>query len=230
MVQVFIHAPVTGVRLTPNGGAVDHVEVAAPNGTRRPVRARRYVLALGGLETVRLLLASNDVRPAGVGNDHDQLGRHYMSHLAATAGEIAFSGAPESIAFDYEQDSAGVYVRRRLWITEAAQREHSLLNIAFRTHLPDPADPTHGDSVLSAMYLVKDLVLYEYSRKMREEAVAWNLRARHVGNVLNHPLRLASFGSMWLRKRILAERKMPSVGAGLANQPFCARVPRRAGG
>ena len=38
-------------------------------------RARRFVLATGGLEVPRVLLTSNDRRPAGIGNEHDQVGR-----------------------------------------------------------------------------------------------------------------------------------------------------------
>ena len=213
-VHVFLNAPVTGLRLKADGGAMDHVEVAAPDGRRVQVRARRYVVAMGGLETTRLLLASNDVKPAGVGNDHDHLGRYYMSHLAGTAGEIVFNGDPSRINYDYEVDAAGVYVRRRLWITEQAQRAAESLNVVFRTHLPNPVDPSHGDPILSAMYLVKDLVLYEYSRKMRDGGPGLAGRLKHVGNIVGHPLRLAQFAVKWVRDRNLAERKLPSVVLG----------------
>ncbi len=213
-VQVFLNAPVTFVRLKADGASVDHLEVAAADGRRVAVRARRYVIAMGGLETTRLMLASNDVRPTGIGNDHDHLGRYYMSHLAATSGVVTFAGDPKAINFGYEKDAAGVYVRRRLWLTEQAQRDLESLNVIFRTHLPDPADPAHGDPILSAMYLVKDLVLYEYSRKMREGGVGWGGRLKHVGNILAHPLRLAGFAVNWVRQRNLADRKMPSVVLG----------------
>lgn len=45
------------------------------------VAARAYVLAAGGIENARLLLMSNRVRPAGLGNDQDLVGRHFMEHL-----------------------------------------------------------------------------------------------------------------------------------------------------
>lgn len=213
-VHVLLNAPATAVRLAADGGSVDHVEVAAQDGRRAKVFARRYVVAMGGLETTRLLLASNDVRPAGIGNDHDHLGRYYMSHLAATSGVVTFNGDPSRINYDYEKDASGAYVRRRLWLTDKAQREIQGLNVIFRTHLPDPADPAHGDPILSAMYLVKDLVLYEYSRKMREGRGGWGVRLKHVGNILAHPVRLARFAWGWVRDRNLAERKMPSVVLG----------------
>ena len=202
---------VLAIRLSADGSSVDSLEIAGPKGMRRRVKARRYVLALGGLETVRLMLASRDVKPAGVGNDHDNLGRYYMTHLAATAGSISFSGPPSSIAHGYERDADGVYVRRRLTIRAEAQRKLGLLNLIFRTHPPDPADPAHGDSILSAMYLVKDLVLYEYSRRFRDAQVTGARRLRHVGNMVREPLRLARYGRIWLTDRILADRKLPSV-------------------
>ncbi|MBR7619210.1 GMC family oxidoreductase [Phenylobacterium sp. 20VBR1] len=212
-VQVLLNAPLTGVRLTLDGASVDHLEVRRPDGGSLAVRARRYVLAAGGLETVRLLLASDDVKPGGVGGDHGHLGRYYMSHLAATSGEITFA-TPQSVAFDYELDPAGIYVRRRLALTEKAQRRISGLNVIFRTHLRDPADPAHGDPVLSAMFLVKDMVLYEYSRKFRERRGKAGDRLRHIGNILRDPVKLAAFSRMWLQKRTFADRKLPSVVLG----------------
>lgn len=213
-VRIVKDAPVIHIQLAEDGNVVNWIEVAAPDGARIKVRGGHYVLALGGLETTRLLLASNDLRPAGVGNHSDRLGRNYMSHLCATSGTISFAGPPAGIAYDYARDDDGIYVRRRLWLSEAAQREFKLLNTTFRTHLPEPADPSHGDAILSAMFLVKDMVLYEYSRKFAESPVSWGGRLRHVKNIATQPFRLASFGTNWLRKRTFAERKLPSVVLG----------------
>ena len=94
---------------------------------------------MGALETARLMLASNDVRATGVGNETDQVGRNYLSHLCTTAGNITFSA--KDAAYDYERDVDGIYLRRRLWLNEHAQRKLQLLNTTFRTHLPEPADP-----------------------------------------------------------------------------------------
>ncbi len=212
--SVFSNAPVTQIRLAGDGNSVELLELTGPDGARKQVVARNYVLALGGLETTRLLLSSNDVRPDGVGNDSGHLGRNYMSHLCATAGTVSFSGPPERIAYDYARDKQGIYVRRRLWLTEKAQREHGLLNTTFRTHLPEPGDPSHGDAVLSAMFLVKDMVLYEYSRKFVENPVGWGGRLRHVSNIVRQPVRLTKFGADWLRRRTFADRKLPSVVLG----------------
>ncbi len=213
-VRIVKDAPAIRIQLTSDGNAVDAIEVAGPDGGRLAIRGRSYVLALGGLETTRLMLASDDVRPDGIGNESGQLGRNYMSHLCATVGTISFAGPPDRIAYDYAQDADGIYVRRRLWLTEKAQRDFSLLNTTFRTHLPEPGDPSHGDAILSAMFLVKDMVLYEYSRKFVENPVSWGGRLRHVGNIARQPFRLATFGTDWLRRRTFADRKLPSVVLG----------------
>lgn len=212
-VRILMNAPVQEIHLTADGAAVDHLEVRRPDGTTAPIRAKRYVLAMGGLESVRLMMTSNRVKPDGLGGDHGQLGRFYMSHLAAAVGEIRFAD-PTRVAFDYALDDEGIYVRRRLALTAKAQRDLQGLNVIFRTHLPDPADPSHGDPVLSAMFLVKNFVLYEYSRKFREGGLSSAGYLQHLGNVLRQPGRLARFANTWIRKRILADRKLPSVVLG----------------
>ena len=62
--------------------------LASVGGSRRDVQrpaacavqARAYVLACGGIENARLLLASNRVAAAGLGNEHDLVGRFFMDH------------------------------------------------------------------------------------------------------------------------------------------------------
>jgi len=211
-VHVVLAAAVVGIRLTGEGSAIDHLDVFDRERTPIAVRARAYVLAMGALETARLMLASNDVRASGVGNETDQVGRNYLSHLCTTAGTITFSA--KDAAYDYERDVDGIYLRRRLWLNEHAQRKLQLLNTTFRTHLPEPADPGHGDPILSAMFLVKGLVQYEYARKFSERPVSAGLLMRHVGNMVRGPFKLMSFASKWTRDRILAERKLPSVVLG----------------
>jgi choline dehydrogenase-like flavoprotein len=56
---------------------------------RRQVRARAVVVAAGAIETARLLLMSaNRQEPAGLGNAHDQVGRHLQGHVYPTAAGL----------------------------------------------------------------------------------------------------------------------------------------------
>jgi nucleoside-diphosphate-sugar epimerase/choline dehydrogenase-like flavoprotein len=209
-VRVVTEAPVTAIRLDPTGHHVDHLEVGHGDTLRR-VRAGTYVLATGGLETARLLLASNDVLPAGIGNAGGWLGRGYMCHLAATFGEVRFTGPPRSIGFDYERDADGIYIRRRIALTEAAQRELEVMNFTARLHIFDASDPAHGNAVLSMIYFAAFAVKYEYSRAMREGDRSWPTMLRHLGNIARDPLRLFHFARTWGVQRYLASRRIPSI-------------------
>ncbi|HEX8375077.1 MAG TPA: GMC oxidoreductase, partial [Geminicoccaceae bacterium] len=79
-IRVLLGANLTGVRLEPDGASVRHLDLASLGGRRTRLKARRYVLACGGIENARLLLASDDVVPEGVGNRHGLVGRHFMEH------------------------------------------------------------------------------------------------------------------------------------------------------
>ena len=52
------------------------------------VRARHFVVALGGLENPRFLLNANRQRPTGLGNEHDLVGRYFLEHLHVPIGSM----------------------------------------------------------------------------------------------------------------------------------------------
>ena len=69
-------------------------DVATLTGRKFKVKPKITVLALGAIENARLLLASNDVVPAGVGNTHDMVGRFFADHPIPrdTATLVVFDG------------------------------------------------------------------------------------------------------------------------------------------
>jgi len=88
-IQVLLNANVVDIASSEQGRAVTHLEIRTLTGLSHQVRARRYVLATGGLENARLLLLSNRSVPAGLGNQHDLVGRFFMEHPHLPAfGEI----------------------------------------------------------------------------------------------------------------------------------------------
>jgi choline dehydrogenase-like flavoprotein len=78
--DVMLHANVTGIRLAQDAGHVDHVDVATLTGKHFKIAAKYVVLAVGGIENARLLLASNDVMKTGIGNGNDLVGRFFADH------------------------------------------------------------------------------------------------------------------------------------------------------
>jgi choline dehydrogenase-like flavoprotein len=81
---------------------VTFIEELPEGPRRRSVRAKAVVLSAGATETARLLLLSRSkLHPEGLGNAHDQVGRHLQGHYYPTA----FGLFPEDI---YDPRGPGV--------------------------------------------------------------------------------------------------------------------------
>jgi choline dehydrogenase-like flavoprotein len=83
--QTFLHASVTGLRLSHDAQRIEQLDATALTeaggaGKRFTVKPRFTVLACGAIENARLLLASDDVMKAGVGNQNDMVGRFFADH------------------------------------------------------------------------------------------------------------------------------------------------------
>lgn len=85
-IRLYIHSNV--VQIEPNdSGQIKQLHVATLEGKRFTVKAKHYVLAAGGIENARLMLASNQVVNTGIGNEHDVVGRYFADHMQQdTAG------------------------------------------------------------------------------------------------------------------------------------------------
>lgn len=210
--RVLLHANVTAIRLTADGLAVDHLDVATLDGARHTVRAAEFVLATGGLEVPRLLLASNDVAPAGIGNGHGLVGRYYMCHIAGTAGVLTVTRPRADVHHGYVMTPDGVYARRRFAIAEAVQRTRRIGNFVARLHFANLNDPAHRSGILSGLYLAKSFISYEYSKRLHDgRRRTLGSALRHLRNVLFDPFDTLAFLWHWLTRRTLATRKFPSV-------------------
>jgi choline dehydrogenase-like flavoprotein len=211
-VQVLLGANCTAVRIDPDTRDVRELEVATLSGKRFSVAPRAAVLATGGLETARLLLASNDVSPAGLGNEHDVVGRYYMCHIAGNVGTLVLNGTPRDVRHGYEVSPEGIYCRRRLSIAASEQRRHGLANGVARLHFPRITDPRHRNGVLSGLFLARHLISYEYGKRLNDGSPATaGVYARHLLNVVSDPVDTTAFLAHWVTRRTLAQRKFPSV-------------------
>ena len=211
-VHVLLGANCTGIRLQSDGTAVRELTVATLAGKRFRIAPRATVLAAGGLETARLLLASRDVAPNGIGNEHDVVGRYYQCHIAGNVGTLVFNGRTQDVRHGYEVTPEGIYCRRRLSITAAEQRRHGLANCVARLHFSRITDPRHRNGVLSGLFLSRKLISYEYGKRLNDGAdLSLGLYARHLWNVVTDPIDTVAFLAHWVTKRTLAQRKYPSV-------------------
>lgn len=212
--RILTHANVTSLVQENAGGPVRTIVAATQPGRELRVTAQVFVLAAGALESTRILLTSPGPTGIGIGNDYGLVGRHYTTHPVAEVGKLRLTAAGRELARGYERSSDGVYIRRILGLTERVQESHGLLNLKAATWYPDPTDPAHGDSRLSAfalvrMALAKGQLGFKASGVHRRFGQSGEL-GQHVRNIVRHPGKLAALGGIWVSRRWLARRTLPS--------------------
>lgn len=144
-VTVLLHANATALRTDESGQRVTEVEVRTLEGGRAVVEPGLVVLAMGGLENPRLLLASNE--RGGIGNDHDLVGRYFCEHFQHTLGFAVVARPPEALRAYHRQtlavDGADVTVQSALVLSDDVVRREGLLGLEVQLAVADLA----GDDV-----------------------------------------------------------------------------------
>jgi choline dehydrogenase-like flavoprotein len=133
----------TATELVPNKSStmIERVRVARPDGESITIVARTVVLAAGGLENPRLMLASTSQSEHGVGNAHGLVGRCLMDHLRGEGlarADLSRADATVLRRLEYlgERTSTEVgAVQLRVKFTADQQRRHELLNSSIHAHL-----------------------------------------------------------------------------------------------
>jgi choline dehydrogenase-like flavoprotein len=112
------------------------VRFACLNGNSFHVQAKKVVLAMGALETPRLLLLSSQVQSCGLGNGRDLVGRYFMEHPHVWSGR--FIPSSDSVAARtglYRLHSVnGTPIMAKLAISEDVQRAERLLSYCVSIH------------------------------------------------------------------------------------------------
>jgi choline dehydrogenase-like flavoprotein len=199
----------------PAGDGVQHLLARRADGRTVAIRATRYVIAAGGLESTRLLLASDREHPGGIGNHSGHLGHWYMAHVETRVARVHFTTPPQQTIYAHERDGDGVYVRRRFTLAPETQLERRLPNVALWLVNPEVGDASHGSAVLSFVYLmlISPLGRYFVAEGIRQAHVKTRrpttVRA-HLRNVLLNLPAATAFALTFGYKRFLRRgRKVP---------------------
>lgn len=130
-VVTFLHANAFHLHAGETGTEISQLTVKTLAGSSFTVRARIYVLATGGIENARLLLASGKEGGNGIGNQHDLVGRFFMLHLAFSPGTIVPANPDGTFAFLNKTPWVpGTYrIDHVLGLSAAAMRARRLSNI-----------------------------------------------------------------------------------------------------
>lgn len=140
---------------------VDRAVVISNTKKRHEICARVFVLAAGGIENARLLLASN-----GLGNERDQVGRYFMNHPKNNYGIIKLNKPVYDTPYffgclkNYYAGFAGMRLR------ESYQKEQSILNSYVRLAPIYPWSNNNG--VEAAIFLFKKMQsLFNFWKKTK---------------------------------------------------------------
>jgi choline dehydrogenase-like flavoprotein len=141
-VEVYLHASVLEIVADREQRRIEHLAVRTPEGRSFTARARGYVLAAGGIENARLLLLSTGASPAGLGNDHDLVGRFFQNHpeQARAVDLLATPRAPSAAFYAMRRSGASLIVGS-LVLSERVQRQEQLQNCSFRIERTLPLRP-----------------------------------------------------------------------------------------
>lgn len=127
--RILLNATVSRLQEKSDGSSIESVQITKPDGTTVTVKAQQFVVAAGGIETPRLLLNSNEVRPAGIGNDYDTVGRYFSIHPKADmAALILNESVPTSHAFFMDRPLGVGSFRYGLGFSKKEQERLELLN------------------------------------------------------------------------------------------------------
>ena len=135
-IRIYLHANVLELETEINANHVTAVKIQTLARNQCLMRARFFVLALGGIETPRLLLLSNSVRKEGLGNQHDLVGRFFMEHPHLASGFFV-PDDPElykKFGFYAPRTSEDYAVMGKLTVTDEIQRRDKILNYCVSLH------------------------------------------------------------------------------------------------
>ncbi|MGB6015039.1 MAG: GMC oxidoreductase, partial [Nodosilinea sp.] len=184
-VDIYTYATALELNTAGDEGSIQRVRVGNLTGKSYWVQAKVFVLATGGIETARLMLASNQHQPAGVGNEHDLVGRFFMDHPLVDMGRLFPSSTQvfSQAAFYDKRQIDGHSVMGHLGLTKPAMAEHHLLNSAV-VLFPRPSH-RQTQALLSLKALGED-------KTLRQMPSRWPETVKHLLNVagsLNHVAR-----------------------------------------
>lgn len=143
-ITTLLHANVLEVETNASADRVTRLRVGTVNGKQFCVTSKVFVLALGGIETPRLLLLSDRAQKTGLGNQNDLVGRFFMEHPHFWSGVFVPNRSDlfQSTALYNDVHMVnGVAIVGKLAVSETVLRREKLLNQnvqLIRDRLPDP--------------------------------------------------------------------------------------------
>lgn len=216
-VTVYLHANVVDIETHTGGRTVQQLHVRTLSGRNITVQARQFVLAAGGIENPRLLLAANKQQQAGLGNSRDLVGRYFMDHPRLMLGSVKYAANQGhnklyDIKFHYLNKAVsanGTCVAAQFAISPEVQQREGLMNAQLWF---DSVFPGEGTEASEAVIRMK----HRLHAKVDPDFGFW----ADMGVLAKHPVNTASF----VLARLLHPR---SLIRDVTVQVICEPPPER---
>lgn len=159
--QLILHSTLTGIHLDEGRTRVVALTAALLDDKRTfQIRPRHTILATGGIENARLLLASN------VGNDHDVVGRYFSDHPIFVGGTMVYSPKGRRT------------IRRSIRLNDAWQQKERLNNGIFILGGADMQDAAPGRDMADGPWQqLKDHLI---AKDLLPNTRRWSTYARYL--------------------------------------------------
>jgi choline dehydrogenase-like flavoprotein len=190
-IRVYLYANVTNIDTDRPARTVSRVQVSTLTGRQVDVTARLFVLATGGIENARLLLASNKVQPDGLGNGNDLVGRFFMDHPRLFSGNIRFSrewsrNKLSDVKYHYQNAAVAAYgtcIAHQFALKPEVLREEGILNARVWFSSVFPGEGSEG---ALALFRCKQALL-------KKDQDDWSL-GKDILTMAAHPLDTIGYG------------------------------------
>jgi choline dehydrogenase-like flavoprotein len=190
-VRVYLYANATNIDTDRPASTVSRIQVSTLTGRRMDVSARLYVLATGGIENARLLLASNKVQPEGLGNGNDLVGRFFMDHPRLFSGNIRFNrewsrNKLSDVKYHYQNAAVAAYgtcIAHQFALKPEVLRDEGILNARVWFSSVFPGEGSEG---AQALFRCKQALL-------KKDQDDWSL-GKDMLTMVTHPLDTIGYG------------------------------------
>ena len=180
-ITLYLNANV--VELVEEERRISRVRIAHLEGASQTVEAQVFVLATGGIEVPRLLLASEGAGGPGIGNQHDLVGRFFMEHPHFGGIQLVCEDADGLPFYNAEPQVQGQVIHAIMTIPPELRQALGIGNVAASFMEPGPIargaladDPLTG----SVRSLLRDATGQESPAHLRVQ-----LMAEQVPNALS---------------------------------------------
>jgi choline dehydrogenase-like flavoprotein len=161
--DVLLHATASTIDIG-SDGTVRGMSARTASRAELSVHARHFVLAAGGIENARLLLASATSTEPAPGNRHGHVGRYFSDHPFLNPGWLVLHGPPRRLDYYFPRRVRdGASVRTTLTVREEAMEREALLGSALFFHPRYEAHAIYESAEVRAMLEVRE--------KLRSRAV-----------------------------------------------------------